>query len=279
MNKKNDDEQSTSKYIRVLFSIIGLLIIITIWEIGAQYLRENSRLGDKLFPSLLVIFTESWKEFAVFSNNTFHSESLQSLFVLAFNSAVTLRRVAVGEFIGILLGISLGLIMAYSERMYKILIGPISFIKPVAGPAVIPLFILWFGGSELGFYSLIAYLTFVIIVISSYNAAKNVSITYQKYASTMGASKFDIYRTVVLPAMLPEVFSSIRIVLAMGWSFALGAEFLGSQKGMGFLMIRAGQFGFLGRVIVVVFLFTIYSVLTDVILLRLRDRIFSWMPE
>ncbi len=85
-----------------------------------------------------------------------------------------------------------------------------------------------------------------------------------------------MFRSVVVPGMIPELFGQIRIVFALAWSFALGAEFTGAQKGLGFLMIQSERFGFLGRVIVVVLLFTIYAVIVDVILMAVRRRTLRW---
>jgi len=198
--------------------------------------------------------------------------------VLFDHSLVTAQRVLIGATSGIVAGIAVGLLMAYSTTIRDLSSATVQILRTIPLLALIPLFILWFGGRNVGMYLFIAFAVFVMIVISTYHAALNVPPAPARFARTMGASRARMFRDVVVPGLLPELFASIRVVVALSWSFALGAEFTGAQEGLGFLMIQSEKSGFLGRVIVVTTLFTLYAVVIDQLLVQLRRRLLRWRP-
>lgn len=264
---------------RVGWSIAGLVLFVAAWEVAAAYIASVNPRGDRIFPSWSQILTTSVRELEVFVPFGDTSSGYgAALNVLTHHSLITVRRVVLGTVGGIALGVVIGLAMAYSRYIFHLLNPILAVVRTVPLLALIPLFVLWFSGREIGIVLFIGFAVFVMIFIATYHAAENVARAPQRFARTMGATKAAVFRTVVVPAMIPELFAQVRIVFALAWSFALGAEFTGAQEGLGFLMIQSERFGFLGRVVVVVLLFTVYAVLVDAVLLALRRRMLKWAP-
>jgi sulfonate transport system permease protein len=264
---------------RVAWSAAGVLVMLAAWELAAYYMSRTNPRAEQIFPSWSIILTKSVREFDAFVPFGDPSSGyIAALNVLAHHSLITTERVFEGTLIGIFAGILAGLLMAYSSVLRET-IGPIlNLIRTVPLLALIPLFVLWFGGRTIGIILFIAFAVFVMMVVSTFHAAQDVPVVQRRFARTMGASRARMFRDVVVPGMIPELFAAIRIAFALSWSFALGGEFTGAQDGLGFLMIRSQQFGYLGRVVVVVVLFTAFSVLIDSVLVTMRRSLVRWAP-
>lgn len=265
---------------RAAWGLAGLVLFVVAWELAAAYIASVNPRADRIFPSWGQILTTSVRELEAFvpfgDTSSGYGAALE---VLGHHSLITLRRVLIGTLAGIVLGVAVGLAMAYSRHLFHLLNPVLSLVRAVPLLALIPLFVLWFSGREVGIVLFIGFAVFVMIFIASYHAAENVGRAPKRFSRTMGATRAAMFRTVVVPGMLPELFAQIRIVFALAWSFALGAEFTGAQEGLGFLMIQSERFGFLGRVVVVVLLFTIYAVIVDGLLVAIRRRALRWAPH
>jgi len=264
---------------RLAWSVGGIVLFFAAWELAAIYIESMNPRADRIFPSWSQILTTSVRELEVFVPfGETGSGYAAALDVLVHHSLVTLRRVLIGTLAGVAVGVLAGLAMAYSRYVFYLLNPILNLVRTIPLLALIPLFILWFSGREIGIVLFIAFAVFVMIFIATYHAAENVPLVSRRFAYTMGASKRRMFQSVVVPGMIPELFAQIRIVFALAWSFALGAEFTGAQEGLGFLMIQSERFGFLGRVVVVVLLFTIFAVIVDTLLVTLRRRALRWAP-
>jgi ABC-type nitrate/sulfonate/bicarbonate transport system permease component len=107
---------------------------------------------------------------------------------------------------------------------------------------------------------------------------RNVPPIYDQLALTLGASRWQIFRTVTLPAIVPELVGGIRVVLGLSWAITLAAEYLVVESGLGRIMLLSERFIFMGRMIVVVFLFMLYSMVLNALVLRLTRYLTRWMP-
>ncbi len=97
-------------------------------------------------------------------------------------------------------------------------------------------------------------------------------------ARTLGATRFQVYRTIIMPAIIPGLIGAVRVALGSSWAIVLAAEYLSVQSGLGRLMILSEMFFFTGRMVVVVILFIIYSVILNLAFLLIARRVTRWMP-
>ena len=125
---------------------------------------------------------------------------------------------------------------------------------------MVPLFQLWFGTYFFGQVLFVAYGVGVIVFAGVVNAVRNVpQIYHRQRARARARSRTQLYRTVVLPAILPAMRSVVLLSLGAGWGAVLAAEYLGAQSGLGYIIVYAQQFGLLDRMFLIAILFILYT--------------------
>lgn len=181
-----------------------------------------------------------------------------------------------GFLTGTLFGIVMGLSMAYSRNVRELFGGILDFLRPVPVFALIPLFVLWFGMGKGPQVALIILGTSVILGLTTIEAIKNVPPVYIRAALTLGASRWMIYRTVILPSITPHILGAIRVAAAASWGLDVAAEFIGAQTGLGYLMIVREQYLDTAGIIVIVLIYSGLAVTLDVILQNLERPFMKW---
>lgn len=158
---------------------------------------------------------------------------------ILIHAAATLARALSGFLLGSSLGLLLGLLMSSSRPMFSLLDPIVEGLRPVPAIAAIPFFILWFGTGNGGQILLISLSCAVVLAVDVFHAVKNVSPLIIRAAQSMGAGKFTLYSSIVLPAIMPALTGGLRILVALSFSIAVASEFMGAQYGIGFLILRA----------------------------------------
>jgi sulfonate transport system permease protein len=124
----------------------------------------------------------------------------------------------------------------------------------------------------------VAYGIGVIFFAGTVNAVRNVPQIYIDNARSFGASRAMLYRTVILPAIFPAMRSTILLSLGAGWGAVLGAEYLGAQSGLGYVIVYAQEFAFLDRMFLIALLFIFYTSVSYWAISRLSVRLLAWAP-
>jgi taurine transport system permease protein len=147
----------------------------------------------------------------------------------------SIMRVVTGLFFGILLGVPLGLFMGLS-RFAKGFFDPlIELYRPVPPLAWAPLILTIFGIQDDGKIFLLFMVAFAIMVISARTGATGTQLSKIHAAHSLGASRKQIIREVILPNSLPEILTGIRISIGVCWGTLVAAEMLAGTTGIGFV--------------------------------------------
>ena len=147
----------------------------------------------------------------------------------------SLLRVLAGLFFGILFGVPLGLAMGLS-RFFKGFFDPlIELYRPIPPLAWAPLILTIFGIQDDGKIFLLFMVAFAIMVISARTGATGTHLSKIHAAHSLGASKGQIIRQVILPNSLPEILTGIRIAIGVCWGTLVAAEMLAGTTGIGFV--------------------------------------------
>ncbi len=158
---------------------------------------------------------------------------------LGRNVLASLERAFGGMAIAGSVGISLGLAMSQSPIVRGLFAGPVELLRPISSIAWIPLAILWFG---LGFKSVIFVIAIscvFIILLNTLAAALRVDQDLVKAALTLGANQWIVFRRVVVPSATPGILLGLRIALQGAWGGVLVAEMIATDRGIGYMMLRA----------------------------------------
>ena len=149
------------------------------------------------------------------------------------------RRALPGFAIGALLGIALGL-AAGIARSFDEMLSPLVFVTyPVPKIVMLPLFMLWFGIGDLSKVLIIALACFYPAFINAYYGARATPRILVWSARNMGASEAAIFRRVVLPGALPQIFAGLRVALALSFIVMFAAEMINARSGLGHLIREA----------------------------------------
>ena len=207
-----------------------------------------------------------------------HSQEL-----MVANALVSLLRITLGFLLAAAAAVPLGILMgAYTPIRAAItpLVTPLRFL-PIA--AVVPIFIFWFGLDEQMKIALLFLGTFVYLLPLVVETVDQVDDVYLKTAATMGASRSQIIRTILVPAALPAIFEELRVLYGIGWTYVMLAEFVSVEntgfgyEGIGYLINQIRRRGTLADVLVAVALILILGVLVDFGLSRLSRALFPWV--
>src|SRR5260221_6273135 len=157
------------------------------------------------------------------------------------DAAASLLRALPGFAIGTLLGIALGL-AAGIARSFDEMPSPLVFLTyPVPKIVMLPVFMLWFGIGDLSKVLIIALACFYPAFINAYYGARATRRILVWSARNMGASEAEIFRRVVLPGALPQIFPGLRVALALSFIVMFSAEMINARSGLGHLIREAGN--------------------------------------
>lgn len=201
----------------------------------------------KLFIEGFVIFNVLWYIIALVSNinvlpkPTDIYANVGNLYgdKLYVHVLTSVYRVFSGLSISLVLGISLGLIMAYSKTWNKLLNPLVYFTYPIPKTALLPVVMLIFGlGDKSKIIIIVLILVFQVIVAVRDSVLNIPQETYNPLRS-LGASKLQVFIHITLPAILPELLTNLRLSIGTALSILFFAEGYGTKYGIGYYILDA----------------------------------------
>jgi NitT/TauT family transport system permease protein len=192
---------------------------------------------------------------------------------------VTLLETVLAFVIGTVVGLAFGLWLALAPTASAILDPYIKAANSMPRVILAPIFALWFG---LGIWSKVALavtLVFFIVFFNVYQGVKEVSPVVLANARMLGANQRQLLRSVYLPSATSWVFSSLHTSVGLAFVGAVVGEYLGSARGVGYLILQAeGTFDvntvFAGMVVL-----TAFALLLDGLVGRIEKRLMKWQPR
>ena len=213
---------------------------------------------------------------AVWSRLIEISSSGYQNFTLLEHLGSSLMRVIAGFVAGSLVGIPLGYAMGLSGWFRGWFDPIVEFMRPVPPLALIPLVIIWFGIWETGKIVLLFLAALWIMTIAARAGVSGVNITKIHAAYSLGASKRQIMRHVILPNSLPEIFTGARVAMGVCWGTVVAAELVAAQKGAGMMIIAASKFQLTDIVIMGIILIGIIGYGIDILMRKAEDYLVPW---
>ncbi len=269
-------------------SILVLVGMAATWQLASLVYTGEAAPGEPLVPGWQVVVTKTFvslsdywhgglgvKATAEGGARTYQGAAL----AIVSHSIDTIARLFSGLALGALVGTALGLAVSWSRWTRRLVALPGHVVRTFPLLAMIPLFQLWFGIAFVGMMLFVAYGVGIIFFVGTINAVKNVPPIYIDYARVLGASKLRLYRTVILPAIFPELRSSILLSLGIGWTAVLGAEYLGAQTGLGQIIVFSEQFAYVDRMFLVALIFVLYAAVSYAVFDRISSRMTQWVPR
>ena len=246
------------------FEIGGFVFIISIW--GLLTLGENPVVQKGILPSPLAVLRALKELF--FEND------------LAPNFFYSLGLNLGGYIEAILIAIPMGFVMGLIPKFRATFIRPVDAARFLVLPASVGLFIAWFG---IGSWMKIHFLAFGIIIYLlpvAIQRVDDVKDVYLKTVYTLGASKWQMIRTVYFPSVISKLFSDIRILTAISWTYIVIAEAIGGEAGIGALTWRVGlRRGRIDKVFCLLIIIMLVGIIQDKLFGYLDKKLFPYKHQ
>lgn len=146
-------------------------------------------------------------------------------------------RALCGIFLALITAVPLGLAIGSEEVLGKTMSPFIYLLYPVPHVVLLPLIIILFGIGNFSKIFLIALIVFFQILVTTRDAAKNIHRNYFLSMQTLGASRLQIYRHVILPASLPKILTALRISVGTAVAILFFVESFATTKGLGYIIM------------------------------------------
>jgi NitT/TauT family transport system permease protein len=191
----------------------------------------------------------------------------------------SVRRVAIGFGIALLISIPLGLAMGTFKSIEALFEPAIGIIRYMPATAFIPLLLIWMGLGESPKIALIVIGTVFFNTLMTANVVWQVPPELIKVSRTLGAGAWTVFRKVIFPYAVPGVIDAARVNLAAAWNLIVVAELLAADKGLGFRITRAQRFLHIDQIFVVLIVIGLLGLATDIALRTVRNRVAPWSQE
>jgi NitT/TauT family transport system permease protein len=186
-------------------------------------------------------------------------------------------RVMMGFFIAAIIGVPIGLIMGTFKVAEAFTEPVVGFIRYMPASAFIPLFILWLGIGDVEKIAIIFVGSFFQLVLMVAVVAKNVHKDLLETAYTLGAKRFQVIRKVLLPASLPGIVDTLRIIVGWAWTYIIVAELVASASGIGYMIISSQRMLRTGNIIFGILTIGMLGLITDFFAKWLYSKLFPWV--
>ena len=195
---------------------------------------------------------------------------------LVTNGLSSLQNLSAGLVLGVLVGTSLGVLMAWYKPLDELVHPLVRALYPMPKSALIPVMILWLG---LGSASKIASIfigCLLPVVLSAYNGARGVDRVLVWSALAAGATRRAVLWEVVMPSALPEILAGTRNALALSFILLVSSEFVIGQRGLGYLISFLGEGGAYDAMFAGVLTVAAVGFFADRLYLAVMRRALAW---
>ncbi|POB10474.1 MAG: ABC transporter permease [Sulfobacillus thermosulfidooxidans] len=195
---------------------------------------------------------------------------------LLTSTLYSLGRITTGFIAAVVVGVPIGFWMASTDWVFLAIDPLLQFLRPIPPLAYIPVMIVWFGIGETSKVVLIFFCTIPIIIISAMSGVKSVQETRIRVAQCLGANKRQIFRYVIFPSALPEIFTGMRVGIGIAWTCLVAAEMIAASKGLGWMIESAGNELQIGVVFVGIVMIGLLGYGMELIIRSIEHRVTPW---
>lgn len=242
-------------------AILSPLAVVALWQFASNMGWTNQR----YVPSPLAIAQAGW-DLALSGR-------------LAIDIGASLRRLAIGFVLGAVPGILLGMIMGLN-RWVRAAIDPlIAALYPIPKIAILPLLMLAFGLGDASKVAVVAMSVLFLTVINTTTGVVQLDRIYFEVARNYGTPWYKLFTRVILPGALPVIFAGLRISLGVSLVVLVGAEFVASDAGIGYLIWASWQTLVVENMFVGIIVITVLGVLSTLFLHEVERLLVPWRRD
>ena len=240
--------------------VILIALLLAFWQLSAMYLVQTPT-----WPTVTRIF-EAWAE--NLADGTLPAHML-----------ATFWRQMLGYGLAMVLGVTLGLAMGYYRVLYNLFEPLVEVLRPIPGPAYLPVLVLFVGiGNEMKVVLILLAALFPIL-LNTYSGVRSIDRVQFDTARTLGLTTFQTFRELVLPAASPQILTGMRISLAISLILAILGEMIVSNDGLGYFTLLAQRTFKVPEMYAGIFTLALFGYCLNRIFLVLEARLIRWHHE
>jgi NitT/TauT family transport system permease protein len=240
--------------------VILIALLLAFWQFSAVYLVKTPT-----WPPVTRIF-EAWIE------NIADGTLLKHL-------AATFWRQMLGYGLAIVLGVGLGLAMGYFRPLYNLFEPLVEVLRPIPGPAYLPVLVLFVGiGHEMKVVLILVASLFPIL-LNTYSGVRSIDRVQFDTARTLGLTTLQTFRELVLPAASPQILTGMRISLAISLILAILGEMIVSNDGLGYFVLLAQRTFKVPEMYAGIFTLALFGYALNRLFLLMEGRLIRWHHE
>ena len=254
-------------WLRAGASTLPWIVIVTLWELAAY----RGWIQSSLLPP----------------PSSFFGYAIESKLQVGFgNEAMTIPaailasigRVLAGMLLGFAAAVVTGIVISMSGLASAALLPIVRGLAPIAPIAWIPLGIMLLGVGNTTAVFIVFVGVYFLLTLSTVAAVASVDARLVKTARTFGASRRQVWWSVIFPAVLPQVFTMLRLNFFAAWMAVLAAEMVGLKNGVG-MMVILGREMFNGNLIMLgIFIVGVTGYAIDSLLVYVQRKVLWWQP-
>ncbi|MBD8499538.1 ABC transporter permease [Paenibacillus arenosi] len=247
-----------NKIYQKTLEMIPPLSLLLLWELFVLIAVLDAR----FFPAPHVILISLWEQITL----GYYWHDVSS----------SLIRITLGFVIGSVVGVAIGISIGISSLCRALFEPIVAATFPIPKLALMPLIILLFGLDELGKVIVIAIGVLFPVIIQTTAGISNVDQTYKEVAYNYGASRWNYFKTVALPAAAPSIFIGLKLGSGMAILLIVAAEMQGASAGIGYRIWSAYSLFDIPTMFVALSTIALLGYLSYTVIEKLEHRVISW---
>jgi len=184
---------------------------------------------------------------------------------------ISIRRAVLGLALGAGVGLILGIVVGLTRLGEELLDAPMQMLRTVPYPALIFLFIVWFGVGEASHVLLIALATLFPMYLNTSNGVRNVDRRVVEAARSFGLQGRQLVRRVVVPLAMPSIMTGLRFSAGISVIALVFTESIGASQGIGYLVSQANSLQQIPILMVCIIIYALIGIAAD-ISVRILER-------
>lgn len=245
-----------------LWRVGGVLLTLLLWQIISSLELLGPQFGPAFSPPSVL-------------------KALIDLFVsgvIWFHMQDSLRRVLFGLLIAAGAGVPLGIIIGYYRSVEAATSITFHFLRMISPLAWMPIAIIAMGVGDKPIYFLVALAAVWPFIINTAHGVSRVNPLWIKLAYNLGATEWQVLRRVVVPAIIPDILTGLRMSIGMAWVMIVPGEMLGVSSGLGYFILDTRDRFRYDQLMAAILLIGLLGYLLD-LTVRLVQRRYSWTSE
>lgn len=244
------------------YNILPSILFFVFWELFSRVNETAKFFNPNFLPAPTVLLSEGWE----LAKTGMITDSLLSSTI----------RIALGFVIGSAVAVGLGVIMSKFKTVERWFSPILNLVGPIPTLALLPLFIIWFGIGEFPKVLLIAWTTFIPVLVYTLDGFKSVPSTLIRSALSLGATERQIFTRVMLPSAIPNFLVGAQVSLGLSFSALIVSEMMGAKSGLGYIIVDARNYFKITNMFIAIILIGLEYSLFSYLLKLVEKRVMVW---